>query len=129
MTATILIAAASLDIFLLVFWFAKVIPTAKGALATAHGALGAMRDPQLDELTRERRVQAAGISLLAYSGSLIVRSLAALIGAALPIFAADWIGVVPRVETLAFMVRWDVILVATGLITAGYLGRILLWPR
>ena len=125
----IIIAVASIGFFLLVFWLAGVVSTARNALATTRGAMQAMRDPTLDERARERAVQTAAIRLVVASGSLILRSLLALVAAFVPILAADWAGIVPQAAVLAFMERWDVILIATVVVTFGYVVGVRLWSR
>lgn len=129
MMASILIAAASIGAFLLVFWLAGVVSSAKSAIATALGALRVMRDPDLDELTRERAVQTAALRLVLNSGSIILRSLAALLSAYVPIFAADWAGVVPQAAMFDFLERWDVILISTVVVTLGYVVGARAWSR
>ena len=129
MTVKVLITATSIGIFLLVFWLAGVVPCAKGAIATIHGAMQAMRDPHLDETTRERAIQSAAMRLVAASGSLIFRNLLALGAAFLPVLAADWVGIAPQEVVLAFMGRWDVIVIATVAITLGFVVGIRVWPR
>ncbi|MGJ5620593.1 hypothetical protein [Sulfitobacter sp. MF3-043] len=88
-----------------------------------------MRDPTLDELARERAVQAAAVSLLVLAGSLILRSLLALAAAFIPVLMADLTGFAPLAATLAFMERWEVILIATAIITLGYVAGTRLWSR
>ena len=129
MAVSVLITTASICIFLVVFWITKVVAVARRAITIVRGALQAMRDPQLDEMARERSVQAAAMQLLLTAASLTLRSLVALASALAPIFAADWAGVASQAETFAFMERWDVILGATAIITIGYLARVFLWSR
>lgn len=125
----ILIAASSIGGFLLAFWLAGVVPAAKSAIATTQGALQALRDPDLDELTREHTVQTAAIRLVVASGSLILRNLVALTTAFVPIFAADWAQIAPQADMIAFMGRWDVILIATVVVTLGVVVVVRIWPR
>ncbi len=127
--AMILIAAASIGVFLLVFWLACVVSTARRAIATIRNAMQAIRDPALDELARERAVQAAAIRLVVASGSLVLCSLLALAAAFIPILAADWAGIVPQAAMLAFMERWDVIVIATVVVTLGYVVGLRVWLR
>lgn len=127
--AMILIAAASIGVFLLVFWLAGIVSTARRAIATTRNAMQALRDPALDELVRERAVQAAAIRLVVASGSLILRSLLALAAAFIPILASDWAGIVPQAAMLAFMERWDVIVIATVVVTLGYVVGLRVWSR
>ncbi len=125
----ILIAAASIGVFLLVFWLADIVSTAKRAIATTRNAMQAIRDPALDDLARERAVQGAAIQLVVTSGSLILRSLLALAASFMPILGSDWAGIVPQAEMLAFMERWDVIVVATVVVTLGYVVGLRVWSR
>jgi hypothetical protein len=129
MTVMILIAASSIGLFLLVFWLAGVVPSAKSAIAVTRDGMQAMRDADLNEAARERAVQAAAIRLVAVSGSLILRNLAALIAAFVPILVADWAGIVPQTAMLAFMGRWDVILIATVVVTLGFMVGVRVWSR
>lgn len=129
MVALTLVAAASIGAFVLVFWLAGVVPAAKGAIATMQNAVGAMRDPALDELARERAVQSAAVRLLVAAGSLILRSLLALAAAFVPILAADMADVVPQAASLAFLERWEVILIATLVIVLGYGVGSRVWSR
>ena len=122
MAGMILVAAASIGMFLWVFRQVGVIPIARGALATTRGAIRTMRDPDLEDLAREHAVRSAAVSLVAASGSLILRSAVALMAAFVPIVAADWAGIVGQSAMISFMERWDVILIATVVVTLGYLG-------
>lgn len=92
-------------------------------------AMRAMQDPELDELARERTVRAAAIRLVIASGSLILRNLAALLLAFVPILAADLTGIVPLAAMIDFMERWDVILIATIVVTVGLVAGARIWPR
>ncbi len=129
MTAMIVVAICSIAVFLVVFWLAGVVAAAKKAVQLTRGAVLAMRDPELDELERERAVQRSALRLVVVSASLIGRSLLALAAAILPVLAADWAGIVPQARTFAFMERWDVIVVATVVVTLGYLVGRRFWTR
>ena len=129
MIAVIIVAVCSIAVFLLVFWLLGVVSAAKKAIDLTRGAVHTMRAPDLDELDRERAVQRAALSLVVVSASLVVRSLLALIAAVIPILAADWAGIVPRTTTFTFMERWDVIVVATVVITAGFVVGRRFWKR
>lgn len=121
MPALIAVAAASVLLFLAAFHRLGVVGVARRAIGTTGEAMRAMRDPGLDELARERAVQAAALRVLGAAGGLILRSLAALAVAFLPVLAADLAGLAERGAALAFMERWEVILAASLLVTLGYL--------
>lgn len=124
----ILLTAASIACFMLLFWLTGIVGVAREAIATARSALQTMRAPELDDDARERAVQSAALRMLKLSASLILRSLLALAAAAVPILGADWLGLVPARESLAFMERWDVILIASLVMIAGYIAVRRLWP-
>jgi hypothetical protein len=129
MIVMIVITVLSAGLFLLAFWRANIVAIAKTAMTTTRNALYNMRDPALDELARERAVQAAAVGLLVQAGSLILRSLLALAAAFIPILIADLAGIAPLATTLAFMERWDVILITTVIVTFGYMAGTRLWSR
>lgn len=129
MATMIVITAVSIGFFLLVFWRANIVAVAKTAITTTRDALHNMRNAELDEEAREHAVQAAAIRLLGLSGSLILRSLLALAAAFVPILTADLTGIAPQATTLAFMERWDIVLIATVIVTLGYVAGTRLWPR
>ena len=129
MMAMTLIAAASIGVFMLVFWLAGVVSTARRAMATTRNAMQAIRNPALDDLARERAVRAAAIRLVVASGSLVLHSFLALAAAFIPILAADWAGIVPQAAMFAFMERWDVIVIATVVVTLGYVVRLCVWSH
>ena len=116
-----IVTAISIGVFLLVFWRAGVVPSAKSAIATTRDAILAMRDPSLDERARERIVRTIAIRLVVASGSLIMRNLVALVALS-PDSCGPLGGITPQAAMLAFMGRWDVILVATVVVTFGLLG-------
>ena len=125
-----IVTAISIGVFLLAFWRAGVVPCAKSAVAATRDAMLAMRDPSLDERAREHVVQTMALRLAGISGSLMLRNLAALIVGYVPIVAADWLGFTTQAAALSFMTRWDVILVATGVVTLGLRRRrSRAWPR
>jgi hypothetical protein len=126
-----IVTAISIGAFLLGFWRAGVVPSAKRAFAATREAMRAIRDPGLDERARERAVQAAALRLSGISGSLILRNLAALIAGYVPIAVADFAGFTTRAALLSFMMRWDVIVVATAAVTLGFVAwaGMRLWSR
>ena len=77
----------------------------------------------------QRAVQSAGLSLLGFSANLFLLSIVALAVAFLPILLADAAGIASQEATLDFMMRWDVIIVASVVITIGWVLGKRLWPR
>lgn len=123
------ITAVSILCFMLVFWKIGVVEAARDAIGTAQGAMATVRAPDLDDMDRERAVQAAALRLVTLTGSLILRSAIALVAAFVPVLLAGWAGLSPTGETLDFMARWDVIVVVTVVVTLGYLAGRRFWQK
>lgn len=120
---TVAIGIASIALFLFAFWRLDLVRVAAGALATARTALATMRDGSLDDATREKRVQAASIRLTGAFVSIAVRGAVALGVSLLPIWLGDVSGLAAGGEVIGFLSRWDVILIASAVIVAGYALR------
>lgn len=121
------VGIASIVLFLVALWLFRLVPTAAGALATAQGAVGAMRDEALDDAAREKAVQSASLRLMGAFASIVVRGALSLGASLLPIWLADVAGLAAGNDVIDFLSRWDVIIIATVVIVAGYVIRIKLW--
>jgi hypothetical protein len=113
--------------FAAVFVRLNIVTVARRALATTRLAVVQMRDPDLDDLQRERAVQSAGLSLAGSFLSILWRSCAALLAAMLLPVIADRIGLVPFAQSMAFLSRTDVILVSAGLAVLLWIGTARYW--
>lgn len=129
MATLIAITVLSIGLFMVAFWLLRIVSVAKDAIATVKGALATMRAPDLDDDAREAAVQKAAVRLITISASLVGRCAFALAAAFVPIYLAHAAGVARMEDSLAFMERWDVILIASLLILAGYLTGKRLWRR
>ena len=118
---------ASIVLFLIALWLLRLVPVASGAIATAQGAMAAMRDPALDDAAREKAVQAASLRLMGSFASIVVRGALSLGVSLLPIWLADVTGLASGAAVIDFLSRWDVIIIASVVIVAGYVVRIKLW--
>ena len=87
-----------------------------------------MRDPSLDDASREKSIQKFSINLFGSFASILIRSIATLLLAALPVYIADQLGVVKASEVTDFLSRWDVIVILTLVICAGWFLKSRLWP-
>ena len=119
------LTAASVLAFLLAFWLLKIVPVARDAIGTLQGTMAQLRDPDLDDLAREKAAQSAGIKLIGSAFSLLLRSVVALAAAAIPLWLADLAGIMPLSSSIAFLERWDVILVTSVIMIALWFG----WSR
>ena len=123
-------AIASICIFIGALWLFGVVRVSLGAITTARDAMTTLRDKNLDDETRERAVQRASLQLFSTFASIVVRSAFAFIASILPIWLADLMDLAPLDDVSQFLLRWDVIVIAAVLMTAGYMTRRkLLLPR
>lgn len=123
----IAVAVASILAFVLVFWKAGVVPAAQKAIATASHAGKVMSSKELDDEVKEKEVQKAAIGLLGSVGSITIRSVLSLVGAAVPIYGAEAAGLVSADAVIDFLSRWDVIIIVSVVMIAGYLLGRRLW--
>ncbi len=121
------IAVASILVFVVVFWIAGVVPAAQKAMATASHAGTVMSSKELDDDIKEKEVQKAAIALLGSVVSITARSLLALVAAAIPIYGADAAGLAGSETVIDFMSRWDVIIIVSVIMIAGYVVGRWLW--
>mgnify|MGYP006275394277 CR=1 FL=1 len=124
-SATLVVTACSVAAFVLAFTRSGLVATVRDALATLGRAQAAMSDAGLDDLAREKAVQAAGLRLLGLAGGIALRGGLVLAAALLPVVAAHSLGFVRAGDTLSVMARLDVIAVATLAVIAGHLA----WRR
>ena len=122
---TVALAIASIAAFVLAFWATAIARVATDALATAQGALAALRDPSLDDAAREKAVQQASLRLMGAFASLLLRGAAVVGAAALPIWLGSLAGLAESGEVLRYLSSWPTILVSSLALTAAFV----LWPR
>jgi hypothetical protein len=121
-------AVASIAFFAAALWFSGVVRVAAGVLATTHRAVAVMRDGSLDDMAREQAIRRASMKLMADLASILVRGAFSLAASLLPIWLGEATALADADAVFAFLARWDVILVASGVMVVGYLARIRLWP-
>ncbi len=125
MTATV--ALACVAIFAAGLWALGIVRAGTEALAVAQVAVAALRDPRLDDDAREQAVQRASLRLFGAFFSILTRSALALAAAVLPLWIAETAGLVSGEAVMLYLSRWDIILVTSIVMLAGYRLRMLLW--
>ena len=123
----IAVAIASILAFVIVFWMAGVVPAAQKAIATASHAGKVMSSKELDDDVKEKEVQKSAIGLLGSVASITIRSVLALIAAAVPIYGAEAAGLVSGDAVIDFLSRWDVIIIVSVVMIAGYIAGRRVW--
>jgi hypothetical protein len=87
-----------------------------------------MRDTSLNDEAREKAIQGFSINLFGSFFSILIRSIAALLSAALPIYISDKLGFVVAENVTEFLSRWDVIIILSLVICTGWYFKNKLWP-
>ena len=120
-------AAASMLVFMAALWLCGIVRTGAEALSTAREAVAVLADEAIGEAAREEHIQRAALRLLGATFSILGRTLVAALASAVPIVLADWAGLASTADLIGFLARWDVILAATILMSAGYLVWVKVW--
>ena len=107
------VALLSVAVFMVVFWLARIVPVARRAIAVVLEAFAALRNPAIGDDERESMMRRGSLTLLVAFLQIAIRSAVALAAAALPVYLADWAGLVPRGPVFEFLVRADVIAAIT----------------
>lgn len=99
----------------------KIIAVARRTLATAREAARLMRDPALDDMTKEKAARQAAIGLFGGFLSITFRALIAVSISAAVLYAADVMRVVPAPVAIDRLESWEFIVATTLAMAAGYL--------
>jgi hypothetical protein len=118
---TTIVALAAVTLFMAAFFYSGIVAVAKRALATMNSTFATIRDPEVDDSVREKAAQCASLGLLRATGSIALRAVLTLAVSGVPIVLADLGGLAPRESVVEFLVRWDVIVGLSVLITAGWI--------
>ncbi|MEO1315177.1 MAG: sulfotransferase [Pseudomonadota bacterium] len=105
--------------FGLVLWKSRIVGVSRQAVATTMSGLSTMMDRELDDDAKEIAVRRAGFALIGAAFSIALRFALALGAAALPILAADAVGLVDGDDVLSLMLRLDYIVIVSVVLIAG----------
>ncbi|MBL9060694.1 MAG: hypothetical protein JNK88_11805 [Mangrovicoccus sp.] len=114
----IVVTALSVLAFIAAFEFLGILPKAREAIAISQRTAAVMGDSTLGEEAKEKAVQQAALNLMKGFFGLLLRIIGIILAAYVPIFLADFTGLLPEAEALAFMLRLDVIAVTSVLMIA-----------
>jgi len=120
-----LIAILSIGVFICALHLFGVVRVASGVLVTAQDAVTVLRDNSLDDRAREKEIQHAALKLLGAFISILIRSILTFIASLVPIWLSSLAGFVKIEDVFRYLSRWDVVVIATVLIVAGYV----IWIR
>ena len=97
-------------------------------MSIAASATAAIRDSELDDEAREKAVQRASLRLIGTFFSILGRSALTLLASFLPIWLVGLTDLAAPEDVISFLSRWDVMVIVTVVVVAGYLVGRRLWP-
>lgn len=121
-------AVISICVFICALLLFGVVRVATGVLVTTQEAVTVLRNDSLDDRTREKELQRTALKLLGAFISILIRSILTILFSLVPIWLASLMGLVKIEDVTRYMSRWDVIVITTLLIVAGYVIWIRLRP-
>ena len=104
-------------VFCAIFRFLKVTATASEIVGIANQAIAVVRNPDLDDLGKERQIQGLSLKMLKGFLAITIKGLLLVAGAALPALVAARFGVIDLQQIIAFSIRWDVVLITIVALT------------
>jgi len=122
-----LVALLSVATFMGGLWLLRIGTAAAGVLSTAKGALAVLRDAGVDDATREKTARQASAQMARGLASILIRGAVALLASLVPMHIASSLGVASVADVGNYLARWDVIVVTTVVIVAGWYGWGRLW--
>ena len=112
---------AGIALFVLAFNFTRLSSSFGQVMAIVQQAIRVITDSQLDDHEKERAARHAALQLLKQAALITLKGAITVICALFPFWLADVLALQPLDETMAFALRWDVLLITTVLMVAGWL--------
>ena len=108
--------------FVVLAHFVGLIPKTAEVLARTRESIAVLKDPQLDDDSKERHMQQNAIVLFKLLGLLLLGSAVALLTPFAIIWLADIAGLLSLNSSIEMLLRWDFLLGATVIGFAAYYG-------
>jgi hypothetical protein len=108
--------------FVVLAHFVGLIPKTAEVLARTRESIAVLKDPQLDDDSKERHMQQNAIVLFKLLGLLLLGSAVALLTPFAIIWLADIAGLLSLDSSIDMLLRWDFLLGATVIGFAAYYG-------
>ena len=116
---------AGIVLFVLAFSITRLANSFGQVMAIARRALRTISDSRLDDHDKERAARQAALQLLGQAALITLKGAITVACALFPFWLADVLALQPWDETMSFALRWDVLLITSVLMLAGWL----LWRR
>jgi len=112
-------------LFVLAFSVTRLSSSFGLVMAIIQQAIRVILDSQLDDHEKERAARHAALQLIKQTALITLKGAITVICALFPFWLADVLALQPWDEAMAFALRWDVLLITTVLMVAGWL----VWRR
>lgn len=98
-------------LFVVVFAATRLTDSFGLVMRTSHEAMRVLGDATADDSVKERAARTAGLALLRQAVVITVKGVLAVAAAALPFWIADLLALESWEVTMAFALRWDVLVI------------------
>ena len=112
---------AGIVLFILAFSVTRLSNSFGQVMAIIQQAIRVITDSQLDDHEKERAARHAALQLLKQAALITLKGAITVICALFPFWLADALALQPWNEAMTFALRWDVLLITTVLMVAGWL--------
>ena len=114
------IGLAAIAAFVAAFYWSGLVARASAAVGVAQDAMTVIGDKTLEDEEKQPLVQAAALRLFGHFGLITLTAFLVLLAPGLVIWLADMAGVAPLSAVTDFLLSWQVILISTVVIGAGF---------
>lgn len=118
-----LAAFLTVTIFVIALWLFGIISVATKAVEVSRAAVRIIRDPDLSDEDKERKLQRSSLTLLGSFLSITVRGAAAVGASLLPMLALDAAGLASFWDVADFLATWEAIIGITVVLTLAFIAR------
>lgn len=112
---------AGVVLFVLAFSITRLSSSFGQVLTIVQHATRVMTDSQLDDNDKERAARKYALQLLREAALIALKGLIIVLCALFPFWLADVLALQPWDEAMRFALRWDVLLITTVVMVAGWL--------
>lgn len=118
---SVVIYLSGVALFVIVFSLTRLSESFGTVTQIAGQALGAIRNPALDDDAKERVARDLAWSLLKQGALIVAKAVVTVATAVAPFWFADALSITPWEESIAFASRWDVLVITTAVMLCTWL--------
>ncbi len=110
---TVVVAIIIVALFIGTFRLFKIVPIAAEVFTVTRRVTAVILDSALDDDAKERAVRDASKRLMIQFLQITIRGAAVLAVPTVVLYGVDWVGLASFEDIVAFLLRWEVILIST----------------